>query len=64
MVNYALKLNTVPNYLDKPMRKDETVIYISRHFGSEISGIVELHDIKSISQFISYLSRTRGNLNK
>lgn len=59
---YALKLFTLAKFLDPPMREEEIIMSIARHFKSEVAETISLQNINTFDQFSNYLLRMERGL--
>ncbi|CAH1110293.1 unnamed protein product [Psylliodes chrysocephalus] len=59
---YALQLFNIAQYLDPPMREEEIIRYIARHFKFEITETIILQNIKDMNMLNKYLSRIEQGL--
>uniref|UniRef100_A0A6P7FA91 GATA zinc finger domain-containing protein 14-like n=1 Tax=Diabrotica virgifera virgifera TaxID=50390 RepID=A0A6P7FA91_DIAVI len=59
MVDYALKLITVAKYLEPPLREDETVLNVSRHFDADVVQTVTVQNIQTVDSFINFIQRVQ-----
>ena len=53
MIEYALVLYTVAKYLTPPMKEEEIVLNIARHYGENISQTIVLHNINTMDTLIN-----------
>ncbi|XP_050516222.1 GATA zinc finger domain-containing protein 4-like [Diabrotica virgifera virgifera] len=58
-VDYALKLITVAKYLEPPLREDETVLNVSRHFDADVVQTVTVQNIQTVDSFINFIQRVQ-----
>lgn len=54
---YALQLFTLARFLDPHMREEEIIMFIARHYKSEVAETIAIQNIKNFEQFSNYLLR-------
>lgn len=62
MNNYALAMFNAAQHLEPPMREEDLVLYISRHFRNGMAETIAIQGINTMDQFSKYLQRIDRNV--
>jgi hypothetical protein len=64
LVSYALRLFSIAQHLEPPIREEEIILNIARHYKTDVVESTTVHNIKTFEQFINFITRIqRGSAN-